>query len=65
MRLGYAERRAIPSLRILCCRVDRFMVCAPQEYLWIPSHVMLHLAQSVPRNGHLTANMAVLPQQFD
>jgi len=26
---------------------------------------MLHLAQSVPQNGHVTANMAVLPWQFD
>ena len=31
----------------------------------MPSHVMLHLAQLVPPDGHVTANMAVLPWQFD
>src|SRR5712664_985184 len=46
VRVGYAERRTIPSLRILCWRVDRFIPRCAAAPLW-PATTQLHCSRAL------------------
>ena len=67
-RIRYPNEGLVSRLMQWNCEDLRMVahgLCTVRVILWIPFHVMLQLAQSVPQNGHVTANMAVLPWQFD
>jgi hypothetical protein len=66
-RIRYPNEGLVSRLMQWNCEDLRMVahgLCTVPVILWIPFHVMLHLAQSVPQNGHVTANMAVLAWQF-